>query len=152
MRGVFALIQTQKLGVWCPGTQRWAVAAANNLDTDLLAPREVPCAWPAPALAGGCCYLRILPLRIHAAPELGCIFARAPRKKKSHSFFWVRVQKCGVGFLHPGAPGCTRVRVHFCEGAEKKNITQFFFGSGAKVRCWVFAPGCTRVKACPQAR
>jgi hypothetical protein len=34
----------------------------NNLTADLLPTREVPCAWPAPALAGWCCYLGVLPL------------------------------------------------------------------------------------------
>jgi hypothetical protein len=33
----------------------------NNLTADLLPTREVPCAWPAPALAGWCCYLGVLP-------------------------------------------------------------------------------------------
>jgi hypothetical protein len=33
--------------------------------TDLLPTREVPCAWPAPALAGWYCYLGILPLLVH---------------------------------------------------------------------------------------
>jgi hypothetical protein len=61
VRGVFALIQTQKIRFLVP----WhpAVAATNNLTTDLLPTREVPCAWPAPALAGWYCYLGILPLR-----------------------------------------------------------------------------------------
>jgi hypothetical protein len=41
-----------------------AVAATNNLTTDLLPTREVPCAWPAPALAGWYCHLGVLPLVI----------------------------------------------------------------------------------------
>jgi hypothetical protein len=34
----------------------------NNLPADLLPTREVPCAWPAPALAGWCCCFGVLPL------------------------------------------------------------------------------------------
>jgi hypothetical protein len=36
--------------------------AINNLTADLLPTREVPCAWPAPALAGWYCHLGVLPL------------------------------------------------------------------------------------------
>jgi hypothetical protein len=45
-------------------TESWhpTVAATNNLMTDLLPTREVPCAWPAPALAGWYCYLGVLVL------------------------------------------------------------------------------------------
>jgi hypothetical protein len=50
--------KTRFLVPWNP-----AVAATNNLTTDLLLTRRVPCAWPAPALAGWCCYLGVLPLR-----------------------------------------------------------------------------------------
>jgi hypothetical protein len=44
--------KTRFLVPWHP-----AVAATNNLTTDLLPTREVPCVWPAPVLAGWCCYL-----------------------------------------------------------------------------------------------
>jgi hypothetical protein len=50
--------KTRVLVPWHP-----AVAATNSLTTDLLPTREVPCVWPAPALAGWYCYLGILPLR-----------------------------------------------------------------------------------------
>jgi hypothetical protein len=48
-----------------------AVAATNNLTADLLLTRRVPCAWPAPELAGWCCYLGVSPLQqmVYFAPQ-----------------------------------------------------------------------------------
>jgi hypothetical protein len=50
--------KTRFLVPWHP-----VVAATNNLTADLLLTRRVPCAWPAPALAGWYCYLGVSPLR-----------------------------------------------------------------------------------------
>ena len=58
-----------------------AVAATNNLTTDLLPTREVSCAWPAPALAGWYCYLGILPLRTNQTnnqPQKALLLAAGP--------------------------------------------------------------------------
>jgi hypothetical protein len=64
-------------GTYCGGWRRCACLDAktrvlavgvlvsttyNNLTADLLPTCEVPCAWPAPALAGWYCYLGVLPL------------------------------------------------------------------------------------------
>jgi hypothetical protein len=38
---------------------------------DLLPTHEVPCAWPAPAIDGWCCYLGVLLLVLSAASAAG---------------------------------------------------------------------------------
>jgi len=71
--------KTRFLVPWHP-----TVAATNKLMTDLLPTREVPCAWPAPALAGWYCYLGIPPLGpsgAHAGP-CGPMWARYGRRSR----------------------------------------------------------------------
>ena len=112
---------------WLPSTPAiWPFTVVNNLISAPRQHRSCAAALPQSRHSGGRPFTRVHP----GAPEFGCIFARAPRKKNITQFFWVRVQKCGVGFLHPGAPGCTRV--HPSSGAisrgrrGKKNQASFF--------------------------
>jgi hypothetical protein len=81
------------------GTGQPMGTAANNLRADFLPTREVPCAWPAPALAGWYCYLGVLAAgHGHLGAKLHCArcsqsAARHYRACSTDIVFYIKCQK-----------------------------------------------------------